>query len=113
MPNAELLNSHTLLNVGFQNAEDLFVALHRHAQCGKQSLGGEEIHDDPLLDMDRILRDPNWLGIQAKIDDQFFWRAGDSAKVRVKGNSIFVPNLNRDLLWSLATCSGILAGFLL
>jgi len=66
------LGTQTFLNIGFQHAEHRFMPLHGHLQRGQQSLGGEEIHDNPLLDLDRILRNPDRLGIESKVDDQFF-----------------------------------------
>jgi hypothetical protein len=66
------LDAEALLDIGFQDAENRFVALDRHLQRCQQSLGSVEIHDDPLLDMDGILGNAHGLGIQSKVNDQFF-----------------------------------------
>lgn len=98
-----LLNAESLLDIGFKDTEDCFVPLDRHLQCSQQSLGGEEIHDDPLFDVDRIFGNANGLWIQTKVNDQFFWRTGDAAKIGIQRNRIFIPNLNLHRLL-LALC---------
>jgi len=84
-----LLDAESLLNIGFQHTKDGFMALHRHLQGSEQSLGGVKIHDDPLLDVNRILRDSNRLRIQSEVDDQFLGRSRDAAKIGAIASSSF------------------------
>ncbi len=97
-----LLYSETLLNIGFKDAEDRFMALNRHLQRSQQSLGRVEIHNDPLLDMDRILWNSNGLGIQTKVNNELFWRACNAAEIRIKGDRVFIFHLDLDRLRLLA-----------
>ena len=46
--NSTGLRSDPLADIRFQNAKCLFVALDRHLQRSKKSLGGEKIEDDAL-----------------------------------------------------------------
>jgi hypothetical protein len=101
------------LNVSLKHPKNLLVTLDGHLQSRKQTLGRVEIHNDPLLDMDRILGNPNRLWIQTKVDNQLFWGSSDSAKVRIQGNRVFVLDLYGDLLNCLGATNWVLAGFLL
>ena len=85
------------------------MSLHRHAQSGQQPLGGEVVEDDAFGDSNRFLRHTHGLRVETEIDDQFFWRTRDPAKVRVTAGHVAVIQLN--LLSRLARLC-LSAGFL-
>lgn len=66
------------------------MPLDGHRQRAQQSLGREEIHDDPLADLDRFGGNADRLRIEAKIDNQLFGRPGDAAEIRVQGQDVRV-----------------------
>jgi hypothetical protein len=79
-----------LLHIGLEDAEGLFVSLDGHVERLQHALGSEVIHHDPLLDVDRLSRDAEWLRVQAEVENQFFGRAGDTAEICVERNRVFV-----------------------
>lgn len=102
-----ILHSKSLLNICFEDAENGFMALYRHLQCGQQSLGSEEIHNDPLLNKNWILRNPNGLWVESEVHNKLFGRTGHSTEVRITSNCILVLDLDLDrllLLRALRLC---------
>ena len=85
-----LRHAEPLVDVGLQHAKDGFMPLDGHRQGAQQTLGREEIDDDPLADLDRFRRNADRLGVQTEVDDQFFGRAGDAAEIRVQGQDVRV-----------------------
>ncbi len=79
----------------FRALQGLLRGLNRHLQRGQQSpLAVNEIHNDALLDMDRILgASDDRLWIQSKINDQFF---GDPV-TRQKSSHSMRSRLRREL----------------
>jgi len=104
--NRLLLNSQSFLDVCFENAEDCFVALNRHLQSAEQSLCGKEIHDDPLLDVDRVLGNPNWLWVEAENPRSALQASRNAAEIGVTSNCIFVAHLDLDVLRLLTRSLG-------
>jgi hypothetical protein len=78
-----LADLDSLAHIRLEHAEGGLMTLDRHAQRGQQSLCSEMIQNDPLIDSNRLVRNANWLCVQAKIDNQLFRRTGDSAEIRV------------------------------
>ena len=57
-------------------------------------LGGEVVDDDPLLDVDRLGRHAERLGVQAEVENQLFGRAGDAAEICVERNRVLVGDFD-------------------
>ena len=92
-----------LLHVCLEHAEGLLVALDRHVERLQHALGGEVVDDDPLLDVDRLGRDAEWLRVEAEVENQLFGRAGDAAEICVERNRVLVGHF--DTLGLLRRCS--------
>jgi hypothetical protein len=91
---AASLRRDALLDVCFQNAERLFVALQRETQGMPQSLRGVKIRDDALGDIDGLSRDADRLGIQCEIDDELFGSARHAAEIRVARDGLRIVDLD-------------------
>ena len=82
------------LYVNFQRAKHLFVPLDGRLQSKQHSLCRIKVGNDPIRNRNRCRRNANRLRIETKIHNQFFRRAGDSAKVGVSRTNIGVVKLN-------------------
>ena len=83
-----LLVNHPLLHVGLECAEGLLVTGDGVAQGIGEPLGCEEVHDDPLGELDRFGTRAANLLVEAEVDDQLLGRAGDAAEVRVGSEDV-------------------------
>jgi hypothetical protein len=79
-----------LLHIGLEDAKGLLVPLDGHVERLQHSLGREVVDDDPLLHVDWLGRDAEWLCVQAEVENQLFGRAGDTAEIRVERNCVLV-----------------------
>jgi hypothetical protein len=93
---AACLWRNALLDVRFQDAERLFVALQRETQGVPQPLRGVKIRDDALGNIDGLSRDADRLRIQREIDDQLFGSARHAAEIRVASDGLRI--IDFDLL---------------
>jgi len=90
------------LHVGFQHAEGLLVPLNRQLQSVQHPLGRKEIRDNPLRNGDRLRGNAKRLRIETKVDNQFFGRTSNAAKVGVERQRLRVVNLDLRTLLGLA-----------
>ncbi len=88
----KLLALDAFVNVDFQSSKRGFMTLKRHSKRVIQTFSREEVDDDTLGNRDRLRRNAHRLGIETKIDDQFFRRAGNAAKVRIGSDDVRIVN---------------------
>ena len=92
-PGIELLLD-PFLHVNFQRAEHLLVPLDRRLQSQQHPLCRVKIGNDPIRNGNRRRGNANRLRIETKVHNQFFGRAGDSAKVGVSRVHIGIIKFN-------------------
>jgi len=86
-PNSSL-STNTTTNVGLKHAEGLLVTSQSHVQGLQQSLRGEVIHDDSLIDWNSNFALSVGVRIQTQIENQLFWGAGNAAEVRIASANV-------------------------
>ena len=93
--------SDALANVELNGPESLFVALNGHCQSAQQTLGGVEVHDQAIVDIDFLLALGKRIGIQGEINDHFFWSGSHAGEVCISGMSACLMDLHLNLAFSL------------
>ena len=79
-----------LLHINFQRAESLFMPLNGRLQGKQHPLCGEKIGNDSVCYFDGGCGKPYRLRIESEINDQFFGRPGNAAKVCIRGAHVGV-----------------------
>jgi hypothetical protein len=92
----------SLANVGLDIAECIFVSLQGHPESGQQALRREVIHDDPLRNFDGRLSRRVRMRVEAEIENQFFGRARNAAKIGVPRRTGRVVDVDHRLRGSFA-----------
>jgi hypothetical protein len=102
---------YALLHVGFEDAKGLFMSLDRHVKRLQHPLGGEVVDDDPLLHVNRLGRNAEWLGVQAEVENEFFGCAGNAAEICIERNRVLVGHFDTLHLLRLRSSLRLIAIF--